>query len=81
MTTANMLRAGDCQSSGVLTYFDSSLAQFEAVARQGRGAVLDALSAPAYPNGLPAVAASDFAQATRDAAGKLTSAGLAHWCA
>jgi hypothetical protein len=71
--------AGGCQISGVLSYFDNSVAQFEAVAHQGEQALLDALSAPVYPSGAPAVRDSDFAGFTTDAAGNLTSAEAAHW--
>lgn len=77
--TAPQSAAGVCQADGILKLFNQSSDSFQAVAQQGRPALLEALSQPAYPDGTPVVQQAIFPGAQRHANGTLIAADLAVW--
>jgi hypothetical protein len=68
-----------CRTNGVLKYFNNSAVDFERAAAQGSDAVLQALSAPTYPDGTVATLEAAFVGAQTDSNGTLVSATSALW--
>jgi hypothetical protein len=68
---------GGCTSVGILRHFGYDRSAFEALAAKGEPALLQALSAPRYPDGGPASAETDYLHLQRDADGTITSASTA----
>jgi hypothetical protein len=71
--------AGSCAGTGLLKFFNTSAAAFEHVATGGLPAIQRAVSAPAYPDGVPVVREAIFPGAEVSEAGIVQRVNLTLW--